>query len=88
MTNYPDAVIFDFDGVILDSETAEFESHRLIYERCGVPLTPAEWCDQIGVWAEGHDERWFRELCARSAHAPDRDAADGLRDLEAAALAP
>ena len=43
------AVVFDFDGIILDSETAEFESHRRIYERCGVPLTPGEWCDQIGI---------------------------------------
>src|SRR4051812_7662284 len=26
------AVIFDFDGVVLDSETPEYESHRRIYE--------------------------------------------------------
>jgi putative hydrolase of the HAD superfamily len=70
----PAAVIFDFDGIILDSETPEYESHRRIYERHGVPLTPDEWCDQIGVWTEGHDERWFLELCSRSAHAPDHDA--------------
>jgi HAD superfamily hydrolase (TIGR01509 family) len=68
------AVIFDFDGIIIDSETPEYESHRRIFERHGVPLTTDEWCDQIGVWTEGHDERWFRELCARSAHAPDHDA--------------
>ena len=65
------AVIFDFDGIILDSETPEYESHRRIFERCGVDLTTDEWCDQIGTWTEGHDERWFRELCARSASAPD-----------------
>jgi HAD superfamily hydrolase (TIGR01509 family) len=70
----PTAVIFDFDGIILDSETSEFESHRRIYERCGVALTTAEWCDQIGLWAEGHDERWFLQLCERSSHAPDRAA--------------
>jgi HAD superfamily hydrolase (TIGR01509 family) len=55
------AVVFDFDGVILDSESAEFESHRRIFERHGVPLTPEEWCDQIGVWVEEHERRW----CAR-----------------------
>lgn len=70
MTNYPAAVIFDFDGVILDSETAEFESHRLIYERCGVLLTSAEWCDQIGVWVEGHEDRWATRLRELSAQAP------------------
>src|SRR3989442_12086821 len=60
------AVVFDFDGVILDSESAEFESHRLIYERHGVALTPDDWCDQIGVWAEEHEQRWctrLNELC-------------------------
>jgi HAD superfamily hydrolase (TIGR01509 family) len=60
------AVIFDFDGVIIDSETAEFESHRLIFERFGASLTPDEWCHQIGIWSEGHEERWcvrLKELC-------------------------
>ena len=28
-----EAVIFDFDGVVLDSETPEYESHRRIYAR-------------------------------------------------------
>jgi HAD superfamily hydrolase (TIGR01509 family) len=68
------AVIFDFDGIVLDSETPEYESHRRIYERCGVTLTIAEWCEVIGVWSEGHDERWFARLCAQSAAAPARDA--------------
>ena len=68
------AVVFDFDGIIIDSETSEFESHRRIFERCGVSLTTEEWCDQIGMWTEGHDERWFRELCARSSNAPDQAA--------------
>src|SRR5216683_5312290 len=68
------AVVFDFDGIILDSETSEFESHRRVYERCGVALTAREWCDQIGLWAEGHDERWFLQLRERSSQAPDRAA--------------
>lgn len=65
------AVVFDFDGVILDSETAEFESHRLIYERCGVALAPHEWCHQIGIWVEGHEERWSSRLAELSDRAPD-----------------
>jgi HAD superfamily hydrolase (TIGR01509 family) len=64
------AIIFDFDGVVLDSETPEYESHRRIFERCSVPLTPGEWCDQIGVWAEGHAQRWHSRLCQRSSRAP------------------
>src|SRR6185369_7695355 len=69
----PAAVIFDFDGIVLDSETPEYESHRRIYERCGVTLTIDEWCGVIGTWSEGHDEQWFVRLCERSAQAPPRD---------------
>jgi HAD superfamily hydrolase (TIGR01509 family) len=65
------AVVFDFDGVILDSETPEFESHRLLFERFGATLTPDEWCGQIGVWVEGHHERWHARLCERAPDAPD-----------------
>jgi HAD superfamily hydrolase (TIGR01509 family) len=70
------AVVFDFDGVIIDSEMPEYESHRRIFERCGVELTTAEWCGQIGMWTEGQDDRWFRELCARSSSPPPREAYD------------
>jgi HAD superfamily hydrolase (TIGR01509 family) len=68
------AVVFDFDGVVLDSETPEYESHRRIYERCGVDLTIEEWCGAIGLWAEDHNERRFEALCARSVRAPQRAA--------------
>lgn len=56
------AVIFDFDGIILDSETPEFEAYRRLFERCGGSLTPDEWCHQIGVWTDGQAERWFERL--------------------------
>jgi putative hydrolase of the HAD superfamily len=69
----PAAVIFDFDGIVLDSETPEYESHRRIYERCGATLTIDEWCGVIGTWSEGHDERWISTLAARSADAPSRE---------------
>lgn len=67
------AVIFDFDGIVLDSETPEYESHRRIYERCGVDLTVAEWCAAIGLWTEGHDERRFETLCRLANAPPTRD---------------
>jgi HAD superfamily hydrolase (TIGR01509 family) len=70
---YPAAVIFDFDGIVLDSETPEYESHRRIYERCGVELSVDEWCGVIGTWSEGHDDQWFKRLCARSEDPPSRD---------------
>jgi len=68
------AVVFDFDGVIMDSETPEFESHRRLFERYGATLTTEEWCGQIGIWSDANDERWFRELCRRCVTAPTADA--------------
>jgi HAD superfamily hydrolase (TIGR01509 family) len=68
------AVIFDFDGVILDSETPEYESHRRIYRRCGIDLSIEEWCGAIGLWTEGHDDRRFETLRERSPLAPPRAA--------------
>ena len=68
------AVVFDFDGIVLDSETPEYESHRRIYERCGASLTVQEWCDAVGMWNEKHDELRFAALRERSPRAPERDA--------------
>jgi len=75
----PAAVIFDLDGVILDSETPEYESHRRVYAKCGVELTPAEWCLQIGTWSAGLGDRWHRTLCQRSARPLDRETFDHER---------
>jgi HAD superfamily hydrolase (TIGR01509 family) len=65
------AVVFDFDGIIMDSETPEFESHRRVFEQYGAALSTDEWCDQIGIWNDAQDERWFRKLCSRCSNAPD-----------------
>ena len=62
------AVIFDFDGTILDSESAEFHSHRRLFADHDVDLTEEEWCTGIGiVQAETH---WWDRLCARAAAPP------------------
>jgi len=66
-------VIFDFDGVILDSETPEFESHRRVYEQYGAKLTREEWCGQIGLWSDGLGARWYSVLCERSSRPLDRE---------------
>jgi len=88
MTQWIGAVIFDFDGVVLDFETPEYESHRRIYERCGAALTVDEWCDAIGIWTEGHGDRRFATLCERSPNAPSRDAYHAERKRIFEALVP
>jgi HAD superfamily hydrolase (TIGR01509 family) len=82
------AVVFDFDGIVLDSETPEFESHRRIYERCGATLTSDEWCDQIGLWNDSDERRWHARLCRLSAHAPDWAAFDAEQRRIFQALVP
>ena len=68
------AVVLDFDGVILDSESAEFEAHRQIFARFGATLTVEEWTSQIGTWIEGQDKRWHERLRMVSPAAPDLEA--------------
>jgi HAD superfamily hydrolase (TIGR01509 family) len=63
------AVIFDFDGTILDSETAEFVSHRRLFEDWGTPLTEDEWCEGIGILQP--NTHWFERLCERAQDPPD-----------------
>jgi HAD superfamily hydrolase (TIGR01509 family) len=58
------AIIFDFDGVIVDSETPEFESHRHIFAQHDLELTRDEWCRCVGLWKAVD---WFQELTARGA---------------------
>lgn len=62
------SVIFDFDGTILDSETAEFESHLQLFSECGATLTVEEWCEGVGI-VTPHDH-WFVRLCARARNPP------------------
>jgi HAD superfamily hydrolase (TIGR01509 family) len=63
------AVIFDFDGTILDSETAEYLSHRRLFADHGVDLSEQEWGTGIGiVQPKTHWWEWLRE---RTESAPD-----------------
>ena len=43
-----DAVVFDFDGLILDTERPVYESWRWAFEQHGLALAEAEWSAVIG----------------------------------------
>jgi HAD superfamily hydrolase (TIGR01509 family) len=43
------ALLFDFDGTIMDSETAVFEAYRRLYEAHGHELRLDEWAGGIGT---------------------------------------
>jgi putative hydrolase of the HAD superfamily len=62
------AVIFDFDGTILDSESAEYHSHRQFFAEHGVELTQEEWCTGIGRVQP--ERTWWEWLCTRTTTPP------------------
>ena len=43
------AVVFDFDGVCIDTEYARFRSWQMIYEKYGFELPRDEWVKNIGT---------------------------------------
>lgn len=62
------AVVFDFDGTILDSETPEYESHRRFFADHGVRLSEDEWCAGVGIVQP--DAHWFDWLSERTVAPP------------------
>src|SRR5690348_4548841 len=48
-----EALIFDFDGLIVDTESAEYQSWLEIYEEFNCPLPLSEWAVCIGTTAHG-----------------------------------
>jgi len=88
MTNFIAAVIFDFDGVILDSETPEYESHRQVSEMFGVPLSLDEYLSHVGLYHVDHETQWFNRLRGRSPNPPDRPTFDAEKRRIFNALVP
>lgn len=71
-TRRPAAVVFDFDGTLMDSETPVFESARAALATMGHDLTVEDWAVCIGV-----GDRAGRSLLAERLGAPiDRDRFD------------
>lgn len=54
------AIIFDFDGTILDTESAEYQSWHEIYQQYGAELPIGEWARAVGT-VGGFDAMDFLE---------------------------
>jgi len=80
----PKALIFDFDGLIVDTESIEYEAWRVAFERHGAELPRGEWIESIGTDGRGFDPMArLRELSGRAVdeadlHAHRRSLRDGL----------
>lgn len=51
----PRALLFDFDGLILDTETPEFQAWQELFAAYGGELTTADWAHVIGSMHSGRD---------------------------------
>ncbi|MFZ6003462.1 MAG: HAD family hydrolase [Actinomycetota bacterium] len=58
-----DAVVFDFDGLILDTEWAIFESAVAAFAAHGHELPIEAWATIIGTNSE-EDDAWWDKVCA------------------------
>lgn len=78
------AVVFDFDGLILDTETPEYGSWQSVFEAYGLTLLKETWAVCIGT--KGAFDP-YAHLEAELGHAVDREAVAGHRhDLFQAAM--
>jgi HAD superfamily hydrolase (TIGR01509 family) len=57
------AVVFDFDGLILDTEWVIYETAAVAFAQLGHDLALEDWCAIVGL-AEG-DGGWYDQLCLR-----------------------
>jgi HAD superfamily hydrolase (TIGR01509 family) len=61
------AIIFDFDGTILDTERHEYESWQAIYQQHNATLPLERWLHQVGTVATDFDPyRLLEELTKRT----------------------
>lgn len=68
------ALVFDFDGLILDTETPIYLSWKEVYDAYGVPLPFALWVKTVGSSNQAFDPRHHLE--ERLARALPRDVVD------------
>lgn len=71
-----DAIICDFDGLILDTETPDYECWRGIYAELGCELMLEDWVKCIGTQFGDYDP--FADLENKLGHPVDRDGLTAL----------
>ena len=57
-----EAVVFDFDGLVMDSEWAIYEAAGAAFAQHGHSLSVEAWATVVGINDEG-DDGWWRGLC-------------------------
>jgi HAD superfamily hydrolase (TIGR01509 family) len=65
------ALVFDFDGTILDTETPDFHCWRQLFEQHGCELEQGQWCKVVGTGWDVFNP--FDHLESKLGRAVDRD---------------
>lgn len=69
-----EAVVFDFDGLIIDSEWVIYETARAAFSVHGHDLTVEAWATIVGLSDDDDDRAWSTLLAAMGIEALDRAA--------------
>lgn len=87
MTKLPfDAIIFDHDGTLVDTERADLESCRILYQEHGVQFSEDYWARHIVGYLGGY-EVVLDDLAGQNGHGPTREAVSKrLKELWAITL--
>lgn len=65
----PEAVIFDMDGLLVDTETCDYEAWRELHDAHSVELTLPAYCYSAGLY--GSWEKMYEELGAQCGRTPE-----------------
>ena len=83
------ALIFDFDGTILDTETHEFRRWEALYQQHGRELLLADWQRGVGTWGAFDPWAGLPETVQARREEVYRELHEGiLEDIRAAELRP
>jgi HAD superfamily hydrolase (TIGR01509 family) len=66
-----DAIIFDHDGTLVDTERADLETCRILYQEYGVHFSIEYWAKYIVGYMGGYD-RVLNDLTSRNGHGQAR----------------
>ena len=66
------AIVFDFDGLIVETEQPIYDTYRAIFAEYGVELALDVWADVVG--GSGHRDTLFDYFEVRLGHKVDREA--------------
>jgi len=68
------ALVFDFDGLVIDSERCDASAWQEEFARAGVPITIAEYAQFWSTWSWQRRVRMIDQLRARAARPVDEGA--------------